>query len=643
MSTDAPAAGTPTASTPADPDTAADPETAADPDSPADPEPEAKAELEEQAEPEEKAEDRWVAFAPAQEEPPGRLRRLEAVAWRFLGHEWTLACLGSVLLAVVMTWPTLRDPLHTLPRDLGDPTLVAWMLAWPGHALTTNPTQLWHSNAFYPEQYSFAFTESLLGYSPLALIGTGPEVAILRYNIIYVLIFAMSFFGAYALVRQLGAGRVGSAVAGAAFAYAPWRLAQAGHLHVISTGGIALALAMLARGHGWSLRYGYRPERRHSGWVLAGWFVAAWQITVGIGIGIPFAYILVLIGVVSVVGWLVTGRPRIGWRVLAADAGGGLVFAAVCVLIAQPYLAVAETHPQARRSAAEVAFYSSPLRGFFTAPPDSLPWGDLHEAARSVLPWHPEMTLLPGFALYGIAAAGLVFSVWRLRTRLLLALGVVVTIMLGMGARFDGDGRPGYFTLYDHLYGWDASRTPGRFVIWTTLLLGILAAGALSAFGVRAGELTADRVPDRPGFWLRVATLIPLLVVLAEGTNQTPHPEAPQAPAALHAVDGPMMVLPSNSGFDMWVMLWSTDRFAPMVNGSSGFTPRLQDEARKASQTFPDPTSIDYLRKLGVRTVVLLPGYAANSPWANAANVPVDALGITREEVDGAIVFRLNP
>jgi hypothetical protein len=45
-------------------------------------------------------------------------------------------------------------------------------------------------------------------------------------------------------------------VAGVARAYAPWRLAHAGHLNVLSTGGIALSLAMIARGHGWSLRTG---------------------------------------------------------------------------------------------------------------------------------------------------------------------------------------------------------------------------------------------------------------------------------------------------------------------------------------------------------------------------------------------------
>lgn len=601
------------------------------------------ADAERDAEKPDNGEDRWSAFAPAPELVPTRARRIAALAGRLAIHEWTLACLGGLVLAVVMTWPTLVDPWHTLPRDLGDPTLVAWMLAWSGHALRTDPGQLWHSNAFFPESYSFAFTESLLGYAPLGMIGIGPEAAVLRYNIVFVLSHALAFVGAYALVRQLGAGRTGAALAALAFGYAPWRLAQTGHLHVISSGGIVLSLAMLARGHGWSLRYGYRPQRRRAGWIVAGWLVAAWQITVGIGIGVPFAYVLALVAVVAAVGWLVRGRPPVGWRILAADAVGGAVFTATILLMAQPYLKVLELHPHARRDAGDVGLFSSPLRGFFTAPPDSLVWGDLHEPARALLPWHPEMTLLPGFALYGIAAAGLLFSIWRVRVRLLLAAGVLVTIALGMGTMLGGDGEPGYLTLQEHLYGWDALRTPGRLVMWTTLLLGLLAAGAVCAFVERARELTADRVPPGLGLWLRLASLVPLVLVLLEGTNQTPHEKVAPPPAALRSVEGPLLVLPSDGYFDMTVMLWSTDRFVPMVNGGSSFAPTSQVETRTLSRTFPDAASVERLRAIGVRTVVLLPERAVGTAWQGAATIPVDGLGITREEVDGAVVFRLNP
>ncbi|HEX8344985.1 MAG TPA: hypothetical protein VF657_09600, partial [Actinoplanes sp.] len=215
--------------------------------------------------------DPWTAFATLPERSPGRLRRVARAVGRALIHEYALVTYAGLLLAVVMTWPAMRYPLYTVPHDLYDPALQAWQLAWSGHILRTDPMQLWQANAFFPERYSYAFSDSLLGYAPAGLIGTGPVPAVLRYNIVLLLAHALLIIGGYALVRQLGAGRTGAAVAAMAFAYAPWRLAQEGHLDIVSAGGIPLALAMLARGHGWSLRHGFRPDRRHAGWAAAGW------------------------------------------------------------------------------------------------------------------------------------------------------------------------------------------------------------------------------------------------------------------------------------------------------------------------------------------------------------------------------------
>ena len=53
---------------------------------------------------------------PSDERPSDGRRR-----WR-PNPEWTLAILGSLLLAVVLTWPTMRHPATTIPGDLGDPT-----------------------------------------------------------------------------------------------------------------------------------------------------------------------------------------------------------------------------------------------------------------------------------------------------------------------------------------------------------------------------------------------------------------------------------------------------------------------------------------------------------------------------------------
>ncbi|MCW6009700.1 hypothetical protein K1W54_34945 [Micromonospora sp. CPCC 205371] len=590
--------------------------------------------------------DPFTSFAPEPEREPGRLQRIGRAIGRFVIHERFLAVVGSLALAVLMTWPTLRYPQHTLPQDIWDPTLQAWQMAWSGHILLSDPTQLWNANAFYPERLSFAFSDTLLGYAPAGMLGDGPTAAVLRYNIMFVLAHALATLGAYALVRQLGAGRTGAIVAAAAYTYAPWMLSQAGHLHIVSNGGIPLALAMLARGHGYSFRHGYRPDRRHAGWALLGWLVAAWQISLGFGIGLPFAYVLALLGVAAIVAWFwrkarrwAVKRP-FGIRLALADVVGGALFAATGALMSLPYFEVAHQHPEAARTVNDLKAYSPPPSGFFIAPPESLVWGDLHESARAGLPWAPEMTLLPGFVLYGLALAGLFFSVWKLRHRLLLLAGVLVSGILAMGPRFFG-GTYTYLPLFNNLPGWDGLRTPGRLMLWTSLLLGILAAGAVSAFVRRIEEISVMRVPPRPQPWLRLLTFVPLALVLVEGLNTTPHPIVPQQPAVMRVDEGPILVLPSTLKIDQNVMLWSTTRFQPIVNGGSGFTPTRQEEVREITRSFPDQASVDYLREMGVKTVVLLRDQISGTPWQAAADLSVDNLGIEREDAGDTIIFRL--
>jgi hypothetical protein len=600
------------------------------------------------------AEELWSKFAPVPVVPPGRVRRVTGrVAGglgRVLNHEWTLAALGSVVLAAVMTWPTLRQPTKTIPQDIWDPTLQAWQMAWAGHALKTSPSSLWDANAFYPERYSYAFSDTLLGYAPFGLIGNGPVAAILRYNIVFVLIFALAFFGCYALVRQLGAGRTAAAVGAAAFTYAPWRLGQAGHLHVLSVGGIVLAMAMLARGHGYSLRHGYRPEHTRWGWVIAGWLVAAWQLTIGFGVGLVFAYVLAGMIVVSAIIYLVKRRwfwavrRPFGLKLLLANLFGGLAFAATGALMAYPYLQVLKLHPYARRSEELLTYFSPPLKGFFIAPPESRMWGEAYATARESLPWAPEMAVLPGFFLYALALAGLFVSTWRVRHRVMLALGVVVTVLLAMGTNGPDHGRLGYLLLYRTLPGFDGIRTPGRLVLWTTLLLAILAAGAVGGFVTRAIDLYAERGEGRgrAGFWLRIAALIPLVLVLVEGLGNKEPATVPPSPIAMHTIQGPAVVLPTGELEDMNVMLWTTDGFPKVANGGSGFQPKQQGEIRAAMQTFPDPASVDLLRGLNFKTVVVVRSQVIGTAFERAIDAPIDGLGIERIESGDVVIYKLD-
>jgi hypothetical protein len=134
---------------------------------------------------------------------------LVTTRWRGIArHEWTLACGGALALAVLMIWilPPMvltvvsagstrtgfGDPVHTIIGDSADPTGQAWLLAWIGHALLAEPARLWDTNAFYPDRTGLAFNDTLLGYAPAGLIGDGVDAAVLRYNTVFVLVFARS-------------------------------------------------------------------------------------------------------------------------------------------------------------------------------------------------------------------------------------------------------------------------------------------------------------------------------------------------------------------------------------------------------------------------------------------------------------------
>lgn len=561
---------------------------------------------------------------------------------RLLRHEWTLACLGSLVLALAMTWllppvatwvltsgevwTGVADLRTTLTGDLGDPTLQAWQVAWAAHALTTDPSRLWDANVFYPEAGTLAYSDSLLGYLPLGLVGTGLDAAVLRYNVLFVLAFALASLGTYALVRQLGAGRVAAGAAAVAFAYAPWRYGHVGHLNVLSSGGIPLALAMLARGHGWSLRRGYRPERVRPGWAVAGWAVAAWQVTLGFGLGIPFAYVLAGAGLAIIVAWLVR-RPRVPGSLVVADAAGAAGFAVVGALMALPYLGVLAAHPETRRSWEYIALFSPPPRGFAVAPDASLTWGGWHSLARDALENAPhEKALLGGVVLYGLAAVGLVVSVWTVRQRVLLGVGVLGSALLTLGTE-----GPAYRLLYDVVPGFDSSRTPGRLVLWTTLLLVVLAAGPVQAWA------------ERPVRLPRFVLALPLLLVLVEGLPRIGHPEVPPPPPALAVAPAPLMVLPSDVYVDTLTALWASDRFPEMVNGGSGGVyPPVQSTVRTAMRGFPDANSVALLRGLGVRSVVVLRAEVLGSEYEAALRPPPAMPGVTVRDVGPDLVYELG-
>ncbi|MGA9635840.1 MAG: hypothetical protein WBQ41_11450, partial [Solirubrobacterales bacterium] len=381
-------------------------------------------------------------------------------------REVGLAALGACLLAIVMTWPLVLHLGSTVPRDIGDPLAEAWQPAWGGHALIHQPLHFFDANRFWPTKYSLAFGDALVGYAPAGLIGSGPHAAMVRYDLLFIFAYALAFFGAYLLARELGLGPLGAVVAGAAFAYAPYRLEQDGHLQVISSGGIPLAIAFAVRG----LRL-----RRHW-WLFGAWVVATWQLSIGWVLGLPFAYGLAGAVLLAVIVWLIGGRPPVPRRMVVATAAGGVVFIVVSYWIAHPYLYIADNFPASKRSPHEVAAFSGPLKVFLTAPEENFVWGAATAGIRDTLPTWQEKTLFPGALITLLAVVGLWSSSLPKRRRVGIGIAAVAIMVLALGFREEGGLLWPYRVLYDLLPGWDAIRTPGRLATFSSLALALLAA-----------------------------------------------------------------------------------------------------------------------------------------------------------------------
>jgi hypothetical protein len=578
----------------------------------------------------------------------------------FSARELVSMAIAGVLLALLTTWPLATHMSTEIAPDLGDPVRTAWQVAWVGHALLHNPLHLFESNTFYPHPLSLAFSDSLLGYGPAAFFGSGTVAALVRYNLLFGFAWSLCFVGAYLLARELGLGRIAGAAAGVAFAYAPYRVTEAGHLHVISSGGLPLALFLLLRG--------YRRQSR--GLVLAGWLVSAWQVSLGFTLGLQYTYLLAVLALVAVVYWWLqrrrsqaagplqdagqatdTHRPLVPRRLVAVTVIGVAALGVVAIYQARPYLKVSQDYPTAKRTIKEVKNYSSGPAALLSASSENRVWGGATSGVRAHVHSKNESVFFPGGLLFVLAAIGLACSVYTRRLRIGLAVGIVTCSVLAMGMGLTGAGYP-YRLLFDYAPGWNGVRVPGRVFTLATLFYALLAGAGVSLLMARlrpwAQRHRLDALPAVLGVVLAIG-------LLGEGAGHLGHPVVPQPARAEVGLPGPLLDLPTDGALDRLWQYYSTDGFYKIPVGESTFDIRALDDLRGGMNGFPDKDSVEKLRYYGVRTVVLhttLPkGLPPEQGWvipeppepATAAERPIAGLGVTRRRVGSLVIYEIGP
>src|SRR4051794_10413155 len=145
-------------------------------------------------------------------------------------------------LAIVWSWPLARHLGNRVAHDPGDPLLVTYLMWWNAHAIPLTAAW-WNAPFFWPMPDALALTEHLAGLSPITTpvqwLGGSP---LLAYNLVLIASVWWTLLAMHGLLRRLTGDEVAAACAAAAFAFAPYRTSQLGHLQLYACWWMPLCL-----------------------------------------------------------------------------------------------------------------------------------------------------------------------------------------------------------------------------------------------------------------------------------------------------------------------------------------------------------------------------------------------------------------
>ena len=501
--------------------------------------------------------------------------------------------------SLVLTLPLAAHPSRSLPSDLVDTLLNAWIVGWDADRFRHGLQGLWDAPIYFPYHSTLAFSENLLGVAWLvAPVYWATGNAVLAYNVAFWLSFAIAGLGMYLLVRELTESRAAAAVAGTFYAFCPFRFAQISHIQMVATGWLPLAL--------WGLhRYFRTRERRWLAVFAAGSCLQALSNTyVAYFMAVPIA-------AVAVHG-LLAARGRRGRAVLELSIAAIGILVVLAPVGAQYYRVRADY--QQVRTAGEIEQGGADIRSYFVA---------LTGIWRPVLPealaTDSEKQLFPGLWAPLLAAAAL-WGAWTQRTDRrrwieLYSLIALAGLVLSMGPHVRIFGtlvttHGPYDWMMRIMPGMTGMRVPSRFAV-------IFIAGLAVVAGCGAAIVLSSVRPS-----LRPVVLVLLLIlIVADGwavpmtVERYPGRARPEDRAVAEwlrgASPGPVLHLPIRTyNFQELNFQYATLLHGhPLVNGFSGYNTPLQAYLREPRSPLYDyerfTGTVRMLRRLGVRFVVL--------------------------------------
>src|SRR6266704_2446777 len=342
-------------------------------------------------------------------EPAAQLERevqpAHSLQWNWQDALYLLALVGLVIAMALHYTPDLTGQVA---GEWWDPLLNMWTLSWDTNTLLHHPTHLWQGQLLYPNSLTLSYSENLLGeaifFAPVFLISNNP---VLAYNVTIYLAFLLCGVNMYIAARHYTGKPLAAFVAALIYAFAPYRVAQIDHIHIVAGEWIPLAFLFLdlslqrSRWHHWSLFVLFYLLQLFSS-IYYGIFLSYTLL----------AYVLIHYSCPFVKQMRQNSRACIEQLMAQIVKPLTVFFAASIILfiLLRPYLA--SLHSGLTRSTFEAVGYSAFARDFtFTAIFNRL-YGISSYNGTIIVP-DGEHFLFLGWAIMALTALGVALAFWR--------------------------------------------------------------------------------------------------------------------------------------------------------------------------------------------------------------------------------------
>ena len=413
---------------------------------------------------------------------------------------------GFTLLTVALTYPIpwhLSDSLPGYPPV--DNFHYLWELWFPAHAIfDLHRSPFLDPNIYSPFGFDLIRNQDMSPVTVLLFVPLTRAVGeVVAYNLIVLISFPLSAFGAYLLCRELWGNRLAAIVAGTAVGFCAYRVSHAlGHLSTVTTQWIPFFLFYVER----TIR---RPTVRNG--VLLGLFfslsaLATWYYAVGC-----------VISAVLYVSVRLTRAERRHWRELQRPMAAASLVATMLVLpFVVAYARGVLSGAMTSRPGIQQEMFAASVADFFTPTVSHPVWGRwISQHWRTGLngQWPSEWQIYLGTVLLLLAIVG----VWGQRTRtvwavIVMGIGMFV-VALGPNLQLTHEAvteasrfwpLPLPVQLFSRVPPFSLLRAWSRMAIFVEIAVAVLAARGVALLFDRPPRILASRT----AFWQIAVTVI---------------------------------------------------------------------------------------------------------------------------------------